>query len=349
MTAKPTTSNPTTVKPPVIGGLERSPRAMPGIRDSLMNMIFAVGSLTVAWVVFQGAAADEGKPQAAAARMTDPDAFAQLTWDTSGKGREIDLSLYTRTFHDDFKSMNIVKEDSSPGPGAIWFSPGHGDFRTSSPLRKDGPFSLVDDGLRMRVDKVGNRWRGACMTTVNTRGEGFAQQYGYFEATIRYEYAGPKKGIWGAFWAKSQKDFFSGGTTTRAEIDFNEFYGDDGYHATVHLWPAEKPQPGETVLKHIYSSGMKARLARDHFKALKEDGVVRGFHVYGGEITPEWFIIYFDRKELGRFPTMPEWKTPLYLLLDVIVNKVEEEKAVFPMDMTVKDVSAYLPLHPYSP
>lgn len=287
-------------------------------------------------------------PPAVPGPTTDPEAFARIRWDTSRKGRAVDLSQYRRTFHDDFKTMNIVKEDSAPGPGAVWFSPGHGDFRTSSPLRKDGPFTLVEDGLRMRVDKAGNRWRGACMATVNTRGEGFAQQYGYFEATIRYDYAGPKKGIWGAFWAKSQKDYFTGGTTTRTEIDFNEFYGDDGYHATVHLWAAARPQPGETVLKHIFSSGMKGKLAPGHFKDLKEGGVVRGFHAYGGEVTPEWVIICFDRKELGRFPTMPEWKTPLYLLLDVIVNKIEEDKAVFPMDMTVRNVSAYQPLQPYA-
>ena len=319
-------------------------------------MIITVGSLAAALFVRHAGAANEVKPApvpampsvAGVSLTTDPEAFAQLKWDASRKGRPLDLSQYKRTFQDDFKRLDIVKEDSAPGPGAVWFSPGHGDFRTRAPLRQDGPFALVDDGLRMRVDKAGQRWRGACMATVNTRGEGFAQQYGYFEATIRYDYAPPGKGIWGAFWAKSQKDYFTDGTTTRTEIDFNEFYGDDGYHATVHLWAAAKPQPGATILKHIFASGLKGKLAPTLFQGLKEDGVVRGFHVYGGEVTPEWVIMYFDRKELGRFPTMPEWKTPLYLLLDVIVNKREEDRAAFPMDMIVKNVSAYQPTQPYS-
>jgi hypothetical protein len=57
--------------------------------------------------------------------------------------------------------------------------------------------------------------------------------------------------------------------------------------------------------------------------------------------------MYFDRTELGRFPTMEEWKTPVYMLLDLVVNEQEEAKAVFPMDMVVKNVSAYLPQIPY--
>lgn len=288
-----------------------------------------------------------GSAEIASSRTTDPAAFARVKWDNSRQGRPLDLTRYQRTFNDDFKTMNIVKEGSAPGPGAVWFAPGHGAYRRDCPLREDGPFQLVEDGLRMRLEKIGKRWKGACMTTVNTRGEGFAQQYGYFEAAIRYDYAGAGTGIWGAFWAKSQRDYVTTGTTTRTEIDFNEFYGDNGYHATVHLWPAAKPQPGETILKHLFASGQKHQLAGELFKNLKVDDKVRGFHIYGGEITPEWVVMYFDRKEVGRFPTMPEWKTPLYLLLDVTLNPHEENKAVFPMDMVVRNVSAYQPQEPY--
>ena len=74
--------------------------------------------------------------------------------------------------------------------------------------------------------------------------------------------------------------------------------------------------------------------------------MVKGCHRYGGEITPQWVIMYFDRKEMARFPTMAEWKTPLYMLVDLVVTKPEEE-AVFPMDLTVKNVSVYQPLQPY--
>lgn len=148
------------------------------------------------------------------------------------------------------------------------------------------------------------------------------------------------------FWLKSQCDYFNNGTTTRTEIDINEFYGDDSYHVTGHLWPAAHRLPSETITTHISSSGYKNKVAPDLFKNLKVDGVVKGFHSYGGEITPQWVIMYFDRKEQARFPTMEEWKTPLYMLVDLVITKSEEE-AVFPIDLTVKNVSAYQPIQPY--
>jgi hypothetical protein len=308
----------------------------------MKSALVGVGSLvSILWILPVGSA------ETTSSCTTDPEAFARVQWDNSRQGRPIDLARYKRTFSDDFKTLNIVKEDSAPGPGAVWFAPGHGAFRHDCPLRQDGPFQLLEEGLRLRIDKVGKNWKGACMATVNTRGEGFAQQYGYFEAAIRYDYAGAGTGIWGAFWAKSQKDYATTGTTTRTEIDFNEFYGDNGYHATVHLWPAAKPRPGEIILKHLFASGQKHKLAGELFKDLKVDGKVQGFHTYGGEVTPEWVVMYFDRKEVGRFPTMPEWKTPLYLLLDVVMNPREKDKAVFPMDLFVRNVSAYQPVEPY--
>ena len=43
---------------------------------------------------------------------------------------------------------------------------------------------------------------------------------------------------------------------------------------------------------------------------------------------------------------MEEWKTPLYVLVNLVITKPEEE-AVFPMDLTVKNISAYQPMKPY--
>lgn len=278
---------------------------------------------------------------------TNPEKFLATAWDLSHKGREIDLSKYRQTFNDDFKAMNVVKDSEAPGPGAVWFAPGHGAFITNSPLRKNGPFALVDEGLRLRVEKTGEkRWKGACMTSVNTKGQGFAQKYGYFEMTAEYRYEGNGNGIWGAFWLKSQCDYFNGGQTTRTEIDLNEFYGDDWYHATVHLWPAARPLPGATITKHIFASGLKGKIGRNAFKDLKVGGTVKGFHRYGGEITPEWVIMYFDGKELGRFPTAEEFKTPLYILASLIINKPLDQVKL-PMDLVIRNISAYQPVEPY--
>ena len=121
-------------------------------------MVVHAGSLMAVLTMISGwaSAADQAVGQSVAtaptgtSRTTQPDQFAQLRWDLSQKGQEIDLRQYKRTFHDDFKTMDIVKDDNAPGPGAVWFSPGHGAFKTNSPLRADGPFKPVDDGLRLR-------------------------------------------------------------------------------------------------------------------------------------------------------------------------------------------------------
>jgi hypothetical protein len=102
--------------------------------------------------------------------------------------------------------------------------------------------TLIVDLLHLQVEKVGKRWLGANMTSVNTKCQGFARQYGYFEMTARYVYRAGYvyptgvKGFWAGFWLKTQNDdYFTGGTTTRVEININQFYGDDGDHPTVHL------------------------------------------------------------------------------------------------------------------
>ncbi|HEY9247762.1 MAG TPA: hypothetical protein VIO38_01455, partial [Rariglobus sp.] len=32
-----------------------------------------------------------------------------------------------------------------------------------------------------------------------------------------------------------------------------------------------------------------------------------------------WVIFYFDRKELSRFPTIPEYRTPLFMLVNLAI------------------------------
>ena len=52
-------------------------------------------------------------------------------------------------------------------------------------------------------------------------------------------------------------------------------------------------------------------------------------------------IIYLDRKELERFPTVPEFRTPLYMVIDLAILEKEAAQAVSPMDMVIKNVTAY--------
>lgn len=278
---------------------------------------------------------------------TTVEQFKSYQWDNSQQGRALDLSQYKRTFNDDFKTMDVVKDSTQAGEPGVWYAPGHTPFGVGhlGLPGPEGPFSIVDEGLKIQVEKKERtgQWQGACMQTVNRYGEGFAQKYGYFEMTARYDYMRNSQ-LWGAFWLKSQEDY-TDKTRTRAEIDINEFYGDRGYHATVHLWPAARRRTNATITKHIQASAFKQSHYNRHlFEDKMEDGLLKGFHTYGGEITPKWVIIYFDRKEVGRFPTVEEYKRPMYMLVDIVSR---DKNSPFPFGMTVKNVSAYLPIIPY--
>lgn len=272
-------------------------------------------------------------PAAEAFKHTSAEQFKALKWDVSQRGRPLDLSKFKETFRDDFKAMSITPEDG-PGP---WYAPVHGPFGVSEflpPTGKNNPFSLVADGLQIRAEKGPKRWRSGLAQTVNKKGEGFAQQYGYFEMTARFP-AGP--GAWPAFWLLSRNAFLDR-TQTRTEIDVIEWYGGDpkGHHCTVHLWPAKEPQEG-SIAKHIHIG---------QYFNLDKAGLLTGkkwdgFHQYGAEITPEWVIVYLDRKELHRFPTVAEFRTPLYLVIDLAILEKEAAQAASPMDMVIRNVTAY--------
>jgi beta-glucanase (GH16 family) len=179
------------------------------------------------------------------------------------------------------------------------------------------------------------------MQTVNKKSEGFAQQHGYFEMTAKFP-AG--KGAWPAFWLQS-RNRLPRRTETFVEIDVVEWYGGDprGHHASLHLWPANRPQEGE-LAKHVYTHGWY-----DLQKAgLLTAGRWEGFHSYGVEVRPDWVIFYLDRKELHRFPSVPEFSLPLFMMVDLAILEKEEPQAVSPMDMIVKEVAAYLPQEPYA-
>ena len=177
------------------------------------------------------------------------------------------------------------------------------------------------------------KWTAASMQTVDGKGQGFTQQYGYFEASYEAP-AGP--GSWLGFWLLSQNSFLDP-SKTRTEIDVVEWYGGDprGVHTTCHLWPAAHPGPEGTIAKH------KGRANYFNVTPSLTNGELQGYHTYGVEVTPDYVIGYFDRKETGRFKTLPEFKTPLYMLVTNAVFPAQAEAATGPLKMNVDYVAAY--------
>ena len=251
-------------------------------------------------------------------------------WDVSHAGEPVDLSDFTRTF-----GGRIARSDiAGQGTTNLWFSAAHPDFGAVSfrPADANGPFSTTGAALDIQARRTDGKWRSGLLQTVDKNGHGFAQRYGYFEMTAQFP-AGP--GGWPAFWLLSQEGLLDR-SKVRVEIDVVEWYGADpgALHTSVHLWQPLEPA-NEVRFHHLWLSRY------NKVPSALKGGKLAGFHSYGSMITPEWTIFYFDRSELVRFPTRPEFRTPLYMVVDLAILEKEASAAVSPKDLLVQDVSAY--------
>jgi beta-glucanase (GH16 family) len=243
--------------------------------------------------------------------------------DESNAGRALDLTGARLTFADEFDRPSIT----GPDGGGPWFAPIHGGFGEAKflpPHPTEGPFFFNDGVLTIRLAKREGRWTSGIFQSVNAKGKGFAQRYGYFEMRAKF----PKgNGTWPAFWLKTVNQF-TDRSQTRAEIDIIEAYGANdwsGYHATIHLWPAQFPR-ADQLQKHWWK-GCYERVKRDLFNG--------DWHLYGGEIGPESVTIYYERQELGRFPTLPEFRHPLFILADLALHGEDPRRTNEPADMQI--------------
>jgi hypothetical protein len=153
---------------------------------------------------------------------TRAEAFRAVDWDTSHAGAPLNMDGYQLTFEDHFDTFSVTP-DGGKGP---WFAPIHSDVSAARflPPVPGGPFSAADGVLTIRATNMNGKWQTGSMQTVDSKGQGFVQQYGYFE--MRAEFPA-SKGAWPAFWLLSQNGFTEK-TKTRTEIDIVEWYGGDG-------------------------------------------------------------------------------------------------------------------------
>ena len=245
----------------------------------------------------------------------------------------LDLTGYHATFDDEFDKMDVAAD----GGRGRWYAPVHRDFGEAHfmPPAPGGPFSIARQGpmglggsaLAISATKGKGGWRSGLLQTVDSHGSGFAQQYGYFEMRAKFPQG---QATWPGFWLLTLNGF-TDPSVTRGEIDVVEQYGSspERIHTSVHLWPAAARNAG----------GL-----RDHW--YKSEKIVVGdmssdFHRYGVMLTSEWVITYYDGQELSRFPTPAQYRTPVYMLVDLAMHDKNLKAAKSPSVMLVDYVRAY--------
>jgi beta-glucanase (GH16 family) len=219
---------------------------------------------------------------------------------TAQNDRMVDLAAYRQTFSEDFDSLDV----SPWGPGTRWIAhtPYNGDFGDGAFAHPvpGFPFTIENGVLRIEARKDNNgKWHSGLLSSIDRKGNGFAQQYGYFEMRAKLP-AGD--GVWPAFWLLGDN-----GTETRAEIDIIEYYGHDpaAYQSAVHVWDHKSPD--------------KSRVAGSRI-VIPPGTLSREFHTFGASIDPNMIRFYFDRHEVWNTKTMAEHQRPMYLLVDLAVG-----------------------------
>ncbi len=311
-------------------------RDRPGV---ILTVVAAAAALSIAWL--SGAVTPAVPAVPANLRLTPPDpSFDTVAW-TRTNGPAVDLTGYTLTWADEFDSRRILPGDQSGSTS--WYAGAQGGPYGAAAVGygvRDDVYRVADGVLTIRAhaytDGTGARtgnWYSGHLQSVNTRGEGFAVQEGYFEARMKFPQS---LGAWPAFWLKAREKWLNP-LATNTELDIVEWYGGDwyGHHHTVHI--------GDGPTRRYWSDYENVRDSEGRPVDLSRD-----WHTHGALVTRDWFIVYLDRVEIGRFPMFEVFRTPLYPQLTLSILKdpqtgVVPPSAVSPMDLLVDYVRVYTP------
>lgn len=239
----------------------------------------------------------------------------------------LDLSGYRLTFADEFDVLGV---SGTAGTGATWYAhtPWGGDFgsaRFVDPVA-GFPFTVSGGVLTIEARKAEDGvWRSGLLSSVDPKGNGFSQQYGYFEISAKLP-AGP--GLWPAFWMIGENRLDPASTYT-AEIDVMEHYGvmPDRYTAVQHIWKRDGSGGHVVNWKHVL---------------VPTGSLYEDFHEYGVFVDQQWTTFYFDRQEVFRVETPSEHEQPMFLLINLALGGGWPiDQAPSPSFMQVDYVRAY--------
>ena len=266
----------------------------------------------LAWLVF-GPTQSQAQPPGAAA-------WDAAEWSTAHAGQPLNVGDLVRVGPDDASLCDFGAEHDVPRRGDhTWY-----------PEQNNG-FSKIPGGVAFRRDKVscvdgdlvlhlsGSRLTGYSAGAVDGLSrdrEGFSFKYGYYEVSLLAP--PPPAGVcpWLGVWFVQQftQNFKSDGFLELDQLEtcLQSPISPEHQVSTIHLWPpAVNVSPG-LAFKH--------RQKQLEHKAVVFDGK---YHEYGTLWTPDAFILYVDRREIGRFPTQgPMADFPMFPMLDVSLYRL---------------------------
>jgi len=195
------------------------------------------------------------------------------------------------------------------------------------------PFNIGDGYLTIRAQlESDGKYYGGLLSSVDSKGNGFSQKYGYFEMSAQLPSG---LGTWPAFWLMDVPGLLNS-SLNHHEIDILEAYGDGPgiLRSTVHYWDSASSsgnwgQGQSSIQCSMYS----------------------GFHTYGMDIQPDYLTTYYDRAEVMRFPNKipnitENFDRPLYLMVNLAIgggssrnNETNLKKG--PQDLFVKYIKVW--------
>lgn len=216
---------------------------------------------------------------------------------------DIKLDDYELTFSEDFDARLDVS-GSACNTRWIAHTPWWGDFGDAKFVDPSNghPFNIEDGRLRITAQKeYDGSWTSGLLSSGNTCGGGFAQQYGYFEMSAKLPEG---EGLWPAFWLIGRNRVADENAAYSAEIDVIEHLGHmpGSYSSTLHIHARN-----DTVTPSIKSKRHR----------VPSGSLYDRYNTYGVSIEEDVIIIYLNRQEVWRAPTPEKFRLPFFILVNL--------------------------------
>lgn len=223
----------------------------------------------------------------------------------------LDRSTLTRTFSDDFNSLQLHDGDTGTWEAKYWWAPekggtlsGNGELQwyvnpAYQPTASVNPFSVNDGVLTITAEQTPDAIKSEVEDYDYTSGmltthPSFAQTYGYFE--IRADMP-DDAGAWPAFWLLPEDGSWP------PELDVVEMTGQDPNTVNVTVHSNETgQQTSETAAVHV--------------------GDTDGFHSYGVLWQEDEVVWYFDDVAVAHADTPSDMHDPMYMLVNLAVGGI---------------------------